>query len=72
MKNDAEKLFEGCHSNQETPLMGQIFDPLCCTCKNIVEPDDPFKPLRCAVYGKLPKEIYLANQAPCEHYIADK
>lgn len=72
MGNEHEKLFQNCHSNQDTPLMGCIYDPLCRTCKNLVEPDNPFHPLRCGVYGKLPDEIYLANQAPCVHYIANK
>lgn len=72
MGNEIEKLFEGCRSNQDTPLMGQIFDPLCRTCKNLVRPDDPFLPLRCGVYGELPTEIYLANQVPCEHFVANK
>ena len=72
MKNEIEKLFENCHSNQDAPLMGCVYNPLCCTCRNLVEPDNPFNPLSCKVYGKLPNEIYLANQAPCEHYISNK
>ena len=72
MESKIEQLFEGCHSNQDTPLMGCVFDPLCRTCRNLVEPDDLFKPSTCAVYGELPKEIYLANQASCERYTPKK
>ena len=71
MENEIEKLFEDCHSNQETPLIGCVFDPLCRTCRNLVEPKDLFKPLTCAIYGDLPKEIFLTNQAPCEHYVSN-
>lgn len=70
MKNEAEKLFESCRSNLDTPITGRIYDPLCRTCRNLVHPEDPFLPLRCRIFGKLPKEIYLADQAPCESYTA--
>lgn len=72
MDKEIEKLFEECHSNLDTPLAGQVYSPLCCTCQNFVDPYDPFESPRCNAYGKLPRDIYLSNGAPCEHYIVKK
>ena len=71
-KEEIDKLFEGCHSNLEAPLIGRIGDPICRTCKNLTYPENPFNPLQCSVYGEPPDDIFFSEQAHCEHYIAKK
>lgn len=68
MEQDSIKaLFEGCHSNQETPLSGRIITPTCYKCKNLVWPEDPFLDCTCKVYGKLPEKYWGDDKENCPH-----
>ncbi|MEG1446750.1 MAG: hypothetical protein RSB47_05545 [Ruthenibacterium sp.] len=58
-QEEFEKLFEGCHSNLDTPLMGTIYTPTCYHCKNFICPDDPFREETCLFFGDIPKKYRL-------------
>lgn len=66
-KKEIQKMFEGCHSNLETPLMGTVITPICHQCKNLVWPDDPFRKCTCKVFGELPAKYWSDDKELCPH-----
>lgn len=68
-KKEIEKLFENCHSNLETPLIGRVVTPTCYHCKNMIWPDDPFKDRTCKVFGTLPYKYAHDDKEACPHKI---
>ena len=71
-EEEVDKLFEGCHSNLDTPLFGRVFTPPCKDCKNLHWPsnyyyDDP----KCEVLGRYPKE-YWGPDVVCPYRVPKK
>lgn len=64
----ANELFDKAKSNIEAPLIGGIYTPVCMSCLNHVDRENPWKKDSCKVYGEIPKEYSFAESADCPHY----
>ena len=64
----AKELFAQAKSNHEAPMMGRIYTPVCVSCTNMEEVQNGYRPDRCKVYGKIPREYDNGLSADCPEY----
>ena len=69
--NEVNKMFDECCSNQDTPLTGRIYTPICHSCKNLETPNNPFGDCTCKVYGKPPDKYRLDDKEMCPYKIEE-
>ena len=69
--SEIDELFDKSHSNQEDPLIGRVYTPICYHCKNLVLPDDPFKNCTCKVFGNPPDKYRHDDKEMCPHKIEE-
>lgn len=65
------RLFDECHSNQETPLTGRVYTPICYHCKNIGFPNNPFNDCTCKVFGNPPDKYRHDDKEMCPYKIEE-
>lgn len=71
LMDEVNKMFNDCHSNLETPLMGRVYTPICYHCKNLVFPDNPFENCTCKVFGNPPDKYRHDDKEMCPHKIEE-
>lgn len=69
-EEEVDKLFEGCHSNLDTPLFGRVYTPTCKGCKNLIWPKNYWLDPTCKVFGELPDEYWNDDKNICPHRIS--
>lgn len=67
--SEIDELFSKSRSNQEAPLIGRVYTPICYHCENLVVPDDPFKNCTCKVFGNPPDKYRHDDKGECPHKV---
>jgi len=68
MSKIANDLFDKAKSHLDSPIIGEIYTPLCLSCQNYIE-SIGFELPKCKKYGDIPKDIYLALSDVCLFYM---
>ena len=70
-EEEVDKLFEGCHSNLEAPIIGEIYTPICKNCKNLIRVNGGWSLPVCQELGRFPRE-YWEPDVVCPYRVPKK